>query len=172
MVMDTLAGLAFSYESPLEEYMDEPPKKRNEEIINRYMFDSILITGLYSSILCIFFLKSDLVREMYRYSIDNKYLMTAFFGLFIFISIFNSFNARTVRLNILENIFTNKVFLWVIGFIIVVQIGMIYYGGNLFRTTGLTLKEFLFMILISLTVIPVDIIRKFISRQKGTIGGV
>ena len=172
MVMDTLAGLAFSYEPPLEEYMEEPPKKRNEEIINRYMFDSILITGLYSSILCIFFLKSDWFKGLFRYSIDNKYLMTAFFGLFIFISIFNSFNARTVRLNILGNIFKNKVFLAVIGFVMAVQIGMIYYGGNLFRTAGLTISEFIIMIAISLTVIPVDMLRKFISKQMGTIGGV
>ena len=29
MVMDTFAGLAFSYEPPLIEYMDEYPKKKN-----------------------------------------------------------------------------------------------------------------------------------------------
>ena len=101
MVMDTLAGLAFSYEPPLPEYMEEPPKKRNEEIINKYMLNEILITGLYSSILCIIFLKSPFISSLFRNTSDNKYLMTAFFGLFIFMSIFNSFNARTDRLNIL-----------------------------------------------------------------------
>ena len=35
--------------------------------------------------------------------------MTAFSGLFIFISIFNSFNARTNRLNILSNLIKNRV---------------------------------------------------------------
>ena len=34
MVMDTLAGLAFSYEVPRIEYMKEPPKKKEENIIN------------------------------------------------------------------------------------------------------------------------------------------
>ena len=29
--MDTFAGLAFSYEPALEEYMEEPPKKRDEK---------------------------------------------------------------------------------------------------------------------------------------------
>lgn len=172
MVMDTLAGLAFSYEPALEEYMDESPKKRDEAIINKYMFHEIMVTGLYSTILCIFFLKSNFVRGMFRYSIDNKYLMTAFFGMFIFISIFNSFNARTVRLNILSNIFKNKVFIAVILFIMVVQVGMIYYGGILFRTSGLLISEFLFMILISLTVIPFDMIRKLWLRRKGFVGGV
>lgn len=172
MVMDTLAGLAFSYEPPLDEYMRELPKKRDEPIINKYMFNEIIITGLFSTILCIFFLKSNWINSMFRYSIDNRYLMTAFFGLFIFISIFNSFNARTVRLNILENIFKNKIFLIIIGFISVVQIGMIYYGGNLFRTTGLTLNEFILMLLISSLVIPIDMLRKLWLKKKGFVGGV
>ena len=165
MVMDTLAGLAFSYEPALPEYMSELPKKRNENIINSYMFQEIVITGFYSSILCIIFLKSSFIRGLFRYSVSNQYVMTAFFGLFIFISIFNSFNARTVRLNILGNILKNKVFLFIISFIIVVQIGMIYYGGSLFRTIGLTWLEFLVMVCISFTVIPFDMLRKVVSKR-------
>ena len=152
--------------------MKEPPKKRDEDIINGYMFNEIMVTGVFSTLLCIFFLKSNWVSNMFRYSIDNRYLMTAFFGMFIFVSIFNSFNARTVRLNILGNIFKNKVFLVIIGFIMVVQIGMIYYGGSLFRTVGLTLKEFGFMILMALLVIPFDIVRKLWLRKKGFVCGV
>ena len=63
-------------------------------------------------------------------------------------------------------------FLLIIGFIVIVQIILIYYGGNLFRTSGLTFKEFEIMILLSLTVIPVDWIRKLILRKKGIKDGV
>ncbi|NLC43507.1 MAG: calcium-translocating P-type ATPase, PMCA-type, partial [Clostridiales bacterium] len=38
IVMDTLAGLAFAGEPPLAEYMREKPKRRDETIINRYMY--------------------------------------------------------------------------------------------------------------------------------------
>ena len=169
MVMDTLAGLAFSYEPALDEYMEEAPKKRDEQIMNKYMFNEIIVTGLYSTILCIFFLKSKFISSMFRYSIDNKYLLTAFFGLFIFISIFNSFNSRTVRLNILSNIFKNKVFMGIILFIAAVQIGLIYYGGSLFRTTGLTLKEFMFMLGLAFTVVPVDMFRKIYLSKRGVV---
>ncbi len=169
MVMDTLAGIAFSYEPALPEYMDELPKKRDEAIINQYMFQEIIITGIYSSFLCILFLKSQFIRGFFRYSIHHQYLMTAFFGLFIFIQLFNSFNARTVRLNILGNIWMNKMFLAVIGFVCVVQVGMIYYGGSLFRTSGLTLEEFLVMLGLSFTVIPFDIIRKILLKRKGSL---
>ena len=167
MVMDTLAGIAFSYEAALDEYMDELPKMRNESIINSYMLQEILVTGIYSSFLCILFLKSSFIRSFFRYSVYDKYVMTAFFGLFIFISIFNSFNARTVRLNILGNIFMNKMFLFIICLIVIVQVVMIYYGGSLFRTSGLNLREFLIMFGISFTVIPFDIIRKIISKRMG-----
>ena len=57
-------------------------------------------------------------------------------------------------------------------FIIVVQIILIYYGGSLFRTTGLTFKEFEIMILIAFSVIPVDFIRKAYLRYKGDHSGV
>ena len=172
MVMDTLAGIAFSYEPPLLEYMDELPKKREEGIINKYMLNEIVITGTYSSLLCILFLKSNYINSLFRNGDNNKYLLTAFFGLFIFMSIFNSFNARTDRLNIFGNLFNNKVFLMVILLIVVVQIIMIYYGGSLFRTSGLTLKEFIVMIIISLTVIPIDFVRKYIIKKNNYNIGV
>lgn len=165
MVMDTLAGLAFAFEPPLLEYMKEHPKKKNESIINKYMVSEILVTGLYSSILCFIFLKSNFVSGLFRSSISNAYLMSAFFGLFIFIDIFNSFNARTNKIKLLSNINNNKAFLFIMLFITIVQILLIYFGGNLFRTIPLTFKEFIIMLLFAFTVVPVDIIRKFIFRK-------
>ncbi len=172
MVMDTLAGLAFAFEPPLREYMSEYPKKKNESIINSYMMKEILFTGLFSALLCIFFLKSPWIHSLYRIDETDKYLMTAFFGLFIFIGIFNSFNARTERLNLLAHLSQNKVFMIVILFILVVQVLLIYFGGSLFRTAGLTFREFEIMILLALTVVPVDWLRKVYLRHKGLIGGV
>ena len=172
MVMDTLAGLAFSYEPPKEEYMQELPKKRDENIINKYMLNEILVTGIYSSILCLLFLKLDVIRNLFRQSSDDIYLYTAFFGLFIFISINNCFNARTHRLNLFSKIYKNKAFIIVILFIVVVQIYLIYYGGSMFRTKGLELNEFIIMLLISLTVIPVDMLRKLYLKKKNLNTGV
>lgn len=171
MVMDTLAGIAFSYEPPLVEYMDEFPKSKNEPIINDYMKNEILVTGFYSSLLCVLFLKLPIISSIFRDGVNNEYLMSAFFGLFIFIGIFNSFNARTSRINIFANLFGNKVFLCVILFIAVVQVILIYCGGNLFRTVGLSFKEFNFMLVFAMTVIPFDWIRKYmLKRRKNNYG--
>lgn len=165
MIMDTLAGIAFSYEPPLKSYMNEPPKKKEEPIINKYMYGEILFTGIYSSILCLIFLTSSTIRSFYRYDPTDKYFMTAFFALFIFMGIFNSFNARTTRINILSNIFKNKAFLIVTLIIVIVQLYLIYYGGELFRAFGLTLKEIQITILLASTVIPIDWIRKLIVKR-------
>lgn len=170
MVMDTFAGVAFAYEPPLIEYMNEKPKKKGEHIVNKYMFNQIIVMGLYTSLLCLLFLKLPSISNLFEQ--NGGHLMTAFFGLFIFCSIFNSFNARTHRINIFSNIFKNKAFLIVILFIVIIQIYLIYYGGEVFRTVGLSLYEFNMMILISMTVIPVDFLRKVLLRLRGIKGGV
>lgn len=172
MVMDTLAAVAFSFEPALKEYMLELPKKRDEQIINKYMLNQIFATGLYTTLLCILFIKLPIFHELYRNDVNEKYILTAFFGLFIFTGIFNCFNTRTHRLNLLANLKQNQVFVIIILFIIIVQIFLIYFGGNIFRSYGLSLFEFQIMLLLSLTVIPFDFLRKFILRKKGIIGGV
>ncbi len=172
MVMDTLAGVAYAFEPPKIEYMSEKPKKRDEKIMNSYMMNEILITGSYMSLLCMFFLKSDFIKSLYRVGNKDAYIMTAFFGLFIFMTIFNAFNARTHRLNILANVTKNKAFLTIILFVALVQIGMIYFGGSIFRTTGLSFIEFDVMLILAFSVIPFDFIRKIILKKCGKSLGV
>lgn len=165
MIMDTLAGLAYSYEAPMKRYMEEKPIKKDEPILNRYMYGSILVIGVYSALLLILFLKLPLFKMFIRS--DEKYYLTAFFSLFIFISIFNAFNARTTRANIFSGIFKNKVFLIIMLFIFLAQIYLIYFGGKLFRTFGLTLSELIIVLIISFSVIPLDILRKLMHKRKG-----
>lgn len=172
MIMDTFSGLAFSFEPPLKSYMYEPPKPKSEPIINSYMIGEVLFTGLYSAILCILFLKLPIVREFIRVGEDYKYLMTAYFALFIFIGIFNAFNARSERINILANLSKNKVFIAIILFIVTVQIYLIYHGGDLFRTYGLQANEFFIVLLLAATVFPIDFIRKIFLRKHHLKTGV
>lgn len=166
MIMDTLSGLAFSYEPALKEYMEEKPKSKNEQIINKYMKNQIIVDGILSTLICIFFLKSNIIKQIYCYNLTDKYLLTAFFGLFIFLDIFIAFNSRTHRLNILSNLKKNKVFLVIFIIISIVQVILIYYGGELFRTTGLTIYEFEIMIFFAFLIIPIDIIRKIALKKR------
>ncbi len=172
IIMDTLAGLAFAGEPPLPDYMNEPPKKRDEPIINRYMYHQIVCTGLFTVGLCLLFLKLPFFNHMFGYERRPAYFMSAFFALFIFAGIFNSFNARTHRLNLLAHLPKNKAFIGIMGTVAVVQILLIYWGGSLFRAYPLQPKDLLSIILLAALVIPADIIRKLILHvfhRKGNI---
>ena len=164
MIMDTFSGIAFSYEVPLEEYMMEPPKSKDTPIINKYMYSEILWTGFYCAILCILFLKLPIVYYFIR---DNeKTLMTAYFAMFIFMGIFNAFNARTTRVNTFANLSKNKVFISIFTFIFITQIYIIYNGKDIFRTYGLELNELIFVFILALSVFPVDWLRKYILKKR------
>ncbi len=165
MIMDTFAGIAFSYEAPLIEYMEDSPKKKDTPIMNKYMYSEVIWTGTYCAILCILFLRLPIFKILIRP--DDKYLMTAYFAMFIFMGIFNAFNARTTRINTFANLSKNKVFIAIFSFIFLFQMWIIYHGGDIFRTYGLKLNELILVFILSLTVFPIDWLRKYILKRKG-----
>ena len=78
----------------------------------------------------------------------------------------NGFNARTDKLNVFDNISGNKMFLYIMGLIVAIQVLMTFIGGSILRTAPLTLKEWSVVILLSLIVLPVGAIRKLIFPAK------
>lgn len=166
IIMDTLGGLAFAGEAPLRSCMQEPPKKRGEPILNRYMINEILLLGSFTVALCLFFLKSPTVTSIFRPHENNLYLMTAFFALFIFTSVFNCFNARTDRLNLFAGLGRNTIFLLIMGAILLIQLLFVYLGGSVLRTAPLTPTELITTMLLSLSVFPAELIRKAIWRLR------
>ena len=83
--------------------------------------------------------------------------MSAFYALFIFLGIFNCFIARSERVWIFSNISKNKLFIFIMILISVIQIVIIYCGGELFRATPLRIGELISVILLAFTVIVFDI---------------
>lgn len=152
--------------------MAEPPKKRDEPVLNRYMLSQIVCMGLFTIGLCVVFLKAPIFKTWFRYAGDTIYLMTAFFALFIFSGIFNSFNARTHRINLCSHLFGNLSFVGIMTAVALVQLLLIYFGGSLFRTAGLQLWELRRVMALAFLVVPADMIRKLVMRlfgRKGTL---
>jgi len=170
MIMDTLAGLAYAGETPLPEYMKEPPKKRNEPIINRYMLNQITTTGLYTILLGLAFFVLPFFFTAFRS--NHGYFFTAFFALFVFSGVFNSLNARTHRLNLFAYITRNKMFICIMVLVSVMQILLIYFGGAVFRTTGLNSRELGLVLMLASTVIVFDLARKVVLRLNNRKGFV
>lgn len=166
MIMDTFSGLAFSFEPPLSEYLDEKPISIFEPILSKKMIKEIIINSFTIGLVCIFFLKCPIVLNYIRN--DNKYFMTAYFGLFIFMGIVIAFCARTSSINILKNIKENKIFIILFSFIIFIQILIIYFGGSIFNTYGLNGRELIFIIVLSFIPLITNTIRKIIDKKART----
>ena len=171
IIMDTLGGLAFAGESPSPLCMKEKPKRRDEPILNRYMIDQIVLLGGFTVTLCLFFLLSPTVLSHYRYSADNICILTAFFALFIFTSVLNCFNCRCDRMNMLSGISGNPTFVTIMLLILAIQIAFIYLGGSVLRTVPLTVAELWYTMMLSLTVIPFEFVRRMIWRIRGKKNG-
>ncbi len=164
IIMDTLGGLAFAGEAPLASYMKERPKRRDEPILNAYMINQILLLGSFTVALCLAFLLSPYFTSHFRSAPDRLCLLTAFFALFIFTSVFNCFNARTDRLRLLSGVGKNKGFILIMLAVLCVQIAFVYLGGSVLRTTPLTPSELVFTMLVSLSVFPAELLRKLLWR--------
>ncbi len=163
IIMDTLGGLAFAGEPALEYYMKEKPKRRDEPILTREMLARVAVMGTYTLGLCVAFLKLDFFKSIFHGGSELHFL-TAFYALFIFLGIFNCFSARCERMWILSNIGKNRPFVIIMLLISVIQILMIFFGGELFRTTPITPREIGNVILLAFTLIPFDCICRIFKR--------
>ncbi len=163
IIMDTLGGLAFAGEPALRKYMRRPSIKRDAPLISSDMMAQIICTGLYMLALSIFFLKSSFLQSYFGG--DDVYFLTAFFAMFIFCGIFNSFNARTPSVNILSHLAGNKGFILIMTLVATVQLLIIYFGGEMFRCTPLASEHLAATALIAATVIPADMLRKLLHSK-------
>lgn len=181
LVMDTLAALAFGSEPALSRYMREKPRSRREAIISPYMKTELITGAAWVTALSLLFLISGinlfdgslktngLIGRHFRgyEGTGTEHLLTGYFDFFILSAVFNAFNARTEKLNIFDSIGDNRNFLRVMGAIAAVQVIMTYWGGKVLGCYGLNLGEWLTVLVMSLSVIPVDMIRKAaLSRKK------
>ena len=169
IVMDTLAAFAFSGEAALTRYMHEKPVPKDASLITGDMWSAIIVGGLTIATLSLFFLTSSFVQGLFPCDErcgdnDQIVLLTAFFGFFVFVNNFNKFNARTEGLNLFEHLTENRNFIGVVILIFILQISFTYFGGEILRTVGLTLQEWLYVLGFAFIIVPVDLARKFLRN--------
>ena len=112
----------------------------------------------------IVFLTAPKVRLIFGSYDLSRELYTGFYCLFIFLGISNSFLARCERLWVFSDIGKNRPFVLIMLLISVIQICMIYFGGELFRCTPLPVSELVFCISLALSVIPIEFTRRLLAR--------
>jgi Ca2+-transporting ATPase len=169
IIMDTLAAIAFGGEPALSRYMKEAPIKREANILSSYMSVTVLTGGIYIALLSVLFLSLPVFKTFFvRDGIyEADYFMTGFFNLFIFLILFNGFNARTEKYNLLENLQQNPGFIRIMGLIVVIQVVMTFVGDDILRLKPMLPNEWLIVILLAATIIPVDLLKKWILHKTG-----
>ncbi|MDR2582942.1 MAG: calcium-translocating P-type ATPase, PMCA-type [Fibromonadaceae bacterium] len=168
LIMDTLAALALGGEAALKRYMKELPKKRDDAIVNGDMWKAIFVDSTWISFLSLLFLFSPLKDIFFE---NTQIMHTAYFTFFVMVAMFNAFNARTDRINVFDNISGNKNFLRILGLIVVIQVVLVYIGGEIFRCYGLNLNQWGIVLLCAVSVIPVDMLRKKFMSKTGVNHG-
>ena len=162
IIMDTLGSLAFAGEPSLPEYMNLPPRTRDEPILTKSMILKMLLTGGYAIVMSVYFLLSPNIRHaLGGGEIEH---LTRFFALFIFMGIFIAMCTRTPRINLLSNISQNRAFIIIMPAVALIQLLIIYFGGDVFRCVPLSPHELGMSALFAFTVIPADSIRKAIEN--------
>lgn len=164
LIMDTLAALSFAGEPVLNRYMDEKPAKRDAKILTPYIKSAIGTAAIFITVGCIGILCFG--KHIFGSDVTDEQLKTIMFSFFIYAALFNSFNTRSEKFNLLEHIGQNKNFISVMGSLFIVQTLIIQFGGKIFNTAKLGIKEFAFAFILGAVIIPIDMVRKAIVNSK------
>ena len=163
LVMDGLGALALGAEPALKKYMSEKPKSRTQSLVNKNMMSQVLCAGAWLGVISFAFLKLPFFKEFFENEGQHS---TAYFSMFVFSAVATGFNVRSEGINIFDHIKENKGFIKVMLTIVLVQIILTFVGGEIFSCTPFGIKGWLIIIVMSLTMIPVDMLRKIIMKSS------
>ena len=171
LVMDGLGAMMLGNEPALKKYMDEKPRRRDESIVSKKMMTRIVIMGLWLVVLSFVYLKVPFFRGLFE--TDEQHL-TGYFVLFIWAALFNGFNVRDDGFGIFKGLGENKDFLRVFLAIVAIQavivnaalipLGAFEFIGKMFSCVPFGVTGWVAAILLALTMIPVDLVRKAITN--------
>lgn len=163
LIMDTFASLALATEPPRWEVMNRPPRKPTDFIITPAMGRTILGMGLSFIVL--------MVALLLGFQSDGAitdYELSAFYTIFVLLQVWNLFNARSLGSNrsAFAGILENKAFLAIAVLILLGQVLIIQFGGDIFRTVPLTLEDWLVILLGTSSVLWVGELWRFFKRSQ------
>ncbi len=169
LVMDGLGAIMLGNEPAQEKYMQEKPRRRDENIVSAKMMAQILVMGTWLTVLSFLFLKLPFFAAFFA---NEEQLLTAYFVLFIISALFNGFNVRDERFGIFKGLDENRDFLKVFFIIIAVQAVIVnaarvpfvafHWIGNMFSCVPFGIQGWLLVVVLAFTMIPIDMIRKAI----------
>ncbi|VFR00023.1 unnamed protein product [Cuscuta campestris] len=161
MIMDTLGALALATEPPTDELMKRAPVGRTGNFITNIMWRNILGQSLYQFIV-IWFLQA-CGKCIFRLDGPNADLTlnTLIFNSFVFCQLFNEVNSREMeKIDVLEGILNNYVFVAVISVTVLFQIIIIEYLGTFANTTPLSFCQWFLSVFFGFLSMPIAVYLK------------
>ncbi|NES92494.1 calcium-translocating P-type ATPase, PMCA-type, partial [Okeania sp. SIO2B9] len=143
LIMDTFAALALATEPPNQKVMENAPRNSQDFIISKPMMVSIFSVA---AVFLVFFVAFLLYIQKDR--VVTPYELSLFFTTFVMLQFWNMFNAKCFGLkeSAFSNISKNGSFVAIAAFIFLGQILMVQFGGAVFRTVPLSLRDWLVII--------------------------
>ncbi len=173
LVMDGLGAIMLGNEPALEEYMLEKPRRRDESIISRKMATQIGVMGAWLTIISFVYLKMPFFAGLFD---TQEQHLTGYFVLFIVSALFNGFNVRDDGFAIFKGLDENTGFMKVFCIIVLVQAlivnaalvpGVVFtWIGNMFSCVPFGITGWAAVVLLAVTMIPVDLVRKCLTGKK------
>ena len=145
LIMDTFAALALASLPPSHEMMNDKPRKASDFIINKSIGFGILFCGI------VFFLVMFALlvycERRGKGGVDVHEL-TMFFTTFVMIQFWNLFNAKALMSHhtAFRHFLKDKGMILVLVLVLVGQWIIVTFGGEMFRTTPLSLHEWLLIV--------------------------
>lgn len=145
LIMDTFAALALASLPPSHEVMNDKPRKASDFIINKSIGFGILFCGI------VFFLVMFALlvycERRGKGGVDVHEL-TMFFTTFVMIQFWNLFNAKALMSHhtAFRHFLKDRGMMLVLVLVLVGQWIIVTFGGEMFRTTPLSLHEWLLII--------------------------
>ena len=172
LVMDGLGAIMLGNEPALTEYMSEKPRRRDESIVSRKMMAQIITMGAWLVFISFLYLKLPFFRNLFD---TEKQHLTGYFVLFIVSALFNGFNVRDEKYGIFRGLDENTGFLKVFFTIILVQALIVNAAlvpftvftwiGNMFSCVPFGIAGWAAVVLLAVTMIPVDLVRKAVVER-------
>ncbi|MBQ4531324.1 MAG: cation-transporting P-type ATPase, partial [Lachnospiraceae bacterium] len=164
LCMDSLASIMFAGEPALEKYMRQKPRRRDESIISKPMAVQIGVMGGWLTLMSILWFKIPFFRTFFD---TDAQFYTGYFCMFVFAFMVNAFNVRSDSLNVFEHIKENTTFIKMWFLIMAVQVVLVSIGGivgDIFSCERFGLIGWGVVILMALTMYPIDVIRKLVVK--------
>lgn len=145
LIMDTFAALALASLPPSHEVMKDKPRKASDFIINKSIGFGILFCGIVFFL--IMFALLVYCERRGKGGVDVHEL-TMFFTTFVMIQFWNLFNAKALMSHhtAFRHFLKDKGMILVLVLVLVGQWIIVTFGGEMFRTTPLSLHEWLLII--------------------------